>query len=348
MRARLAWLGAAAGVIGLAGGCGSGTRVNPPEGSFDAGRPAIDAAAPADAGDAGPATGGDASDGGDGGDGASAGDAGDAGADDAGDGGGVVDAGPPLCAGKSWNTASPTKWITGVHRFGGITPDELTIAWTSDASTIWVASRQVLTDSFATPYTSVSTATAPIADDRIALAPSGLTIVAVAPDRSTFVEFANQSGTWSAAPSDPFVNLEAMAMDGPGQFFEPMLGADGNFYYLLAPLGTNAGAPTMYQSTWNGSQRAWNTGIALTDTDLASHGLAMRRRPTGATEDGRTLFFFDEVAGFERQATRDQGATTFSAFADLAAFPEAAPGGRCVRLYFVTGTGASAAISSQR
>jgi hypothetical protein len=239
-------------------------------------------------------------------------------------------------------------WITGVHRFGGITPDELTIAWTSDASTIWVAKRQLLSDNFAMPYTSVSTAMAPIADDRIALAPNGVMIVAVAPDRSTFVAFSNQGGTWSAAPSDPFVNLQAMAMDGQGQFFEPMLGSDGNFYYLIAPAGTDAGTPVMYQSTWNGQQGTWNTGVALTDPNLVSTGPTARRRPTGAPEDGRTLFFFDEGAGIERQATRDYGATTFTAFADLPAFPEAAPGGRCIRLYFVTGTGASAAIASER
>jgi hypothetical protein len=93
----------------------------------------------------------------------------------------------------------------------------------------------------------------------------------------------------------------------------------------------------MYQSTWNGQQRAWNTGVVLSNPELASSSGTTRRRPTGVAQDGRTLFFFDEVAGSERTATRLSPSDPFTTFADLRTFPEAAPSGHCERLYFVSG-----------
>ena len=38
----------------------------------------------------------------------------------------------------------------------------------------------------------------------------------------------------------------------------------------------------MYQSPFNGQQRAWNTGVALRNPELTSTGATTRRRPTGS------------------------------------------------------------------
>lgn len=259
-----------------------------------------------------------------------------------------VDAGQPFCnVDYTWTTVPSTQWITGVQRFGGITPNELTIAWTADLATLSVATRPVLTQPFGTP-TTISTESNAIADDRIALAMSGLTIIAVDASRSTFVAFTNQDGSWGPATADQFGNLRAMAMDTQAQFFDPMLGADGAFYYLFAPSGSNAGPPAMYQSTWNGQQRAWNTGVVLTNTELASADATHLRRPTGASGDGLTLFFFDESAGNERAAWRVSPDAPFTFFRDLPMFPEAAPSGHCERLYFTEGTPPGANVDSER
>jgi hypothetical protein len=312
MRVRLAWLGMGTAAV-LAAGCSSNQPGVAPLGSvLDAGTGAKnDAAMPVDA---------------------SAGDEGDSSG-----GGSDVDAGSPFCAGHTWTDVPATSWVTGVQRFGGITPDELSIAWTSDGDTISVATRMLLTDPFGTPYTTVPIDPTTIANDRVALAMSGLMVVAVVADRSGFVAYTKEGSTWGPAPTDAFGNLRAMAMDTQAQFFEPVLGADGNFYYLFAPSGTIAGPPAMYQSTWNGQQRAWNTGVVFTNAELASSSATMRRRPTGVAEDGRTLFFFDEVSGTERMAARLSPSDPFTTFADVPSFPEAAPSGHCERLYFMTG-----------
>jgi hypothetical protein len=59
-----------------------------------------------------------------------------------------------------------------------------------------------------------------------------------------------------------------------------------------------------------------------------------RRAPTGSSSDGRTLFFFDDVAGLERAAWRESPAVPFALFRDVGPFPEAAPSARCDSLYY--------------
>jgi len=79
---------------------------------------------------------------------------------------------------------------------------------------------------------------------------------------------------------------------------------------------------------------AWDVGPTFMDTALTSASATQERRPTGASADRRTLFFFDEVAGHERAAWRTSAkADAFSFFADLPSDPEAAPTADCMTLY---------------
>jgi hypothetical protein len=66
---------------------------------------------------------------------------------------------------------------------------------------------------------------------------------------------------------------------------------------------------------------------------LASIDATHRRRPTGASSDGLTLFFFDETANLERAAWRSSIASPFVQFVDIGV-PEAAPNKQCDTLYF--------------
>jgi hypothetical protein len=78
----------------------------------------------------------------------------------------------------------------------------------------------------------------------------------------------------------------------------------------------------------------WTTGKALPNAEFASTSATARRRATGASADGRTLFFYDEVAGKERAAWRDSIASPFVTFVDMPGMTEAAPNHRCDTLYF--------------
>jgi hypothetical protein len=256
---------------------------------------------------------------------------------------------PAACVtGHMWSTAPASPWESAVPRFGGISADELTVAWTvgSDGAagpSIEVATRMHRSDAFGAPVTIASASIAP--DDRVALDPSGNSIIAVASDRSTFVDFIQSSpGTWTELASNQFGPIASSASDSNASFYEPVLGQDGALYYVLGS-GSNL---HIYESPWVPSQHAWGGGVLLGTSvaggDLSSPDTGHLRRPTGASADGLTLFFFDGVAGQERAAWR--GATTqpFGDIEDLAAFAEAAPNPACDRLYFLQSTAGTASL----
>jgi hypothetical protein len=256
--------------------------------------------------------------------------------------------------GATWTTTPATPWVTSIARFGGVSSDELTIAWTesgdggsaaSDAGagpTIEIATRTDPNGTFGAP-TAVALGSTAIADDRVGLAPSGNLVVAVAADRTTLVAFAGTAPTWSQVSPAQFAALAAAALDTGGSFYEPVLGGDGNLYYVL---GSSAGL-SLYQSSWDGQRQRWVAGVVL-GTSVAGELLtsadpAHLLRPTGVSIDGRTLFYFDGALGRERAAWRsDAGggsallASPFSRIDDLPMLPEAAPNASCDRLYFVS------------
>jgi hypothetical protein len=250
--------------------------------------------------------------------------------------------GPPRCdptrldAGPLWMSVGRIASVppAGFGRFGGISVDELTIAWTSATGGIYVADRVARANAFGTPST-VDASSTPVANDRVALAPSRLVLFAVSADRGRFVAFNRTSvgAAWSASAPLQFGNVVAMAAaDGGGQFWEPVLGADDNsFFYLLA---SPSAPPALYESRWDALQRAWTTGVALPNPELAITSATRRRRATGASSDGRTLFFFDEATGQERAAWRDTTTSPFVQFLGIPGLSEAAPNYLCDTLYF--------------
>jgi hypothetical protein len=258
---------------------------------------------------------------------------------------------PPECPpGHAWMTLPSTPWETSVTRFGGISSDERTMAWTvagddAAAPNIEIAMRTGRSAAFGAPVTLPA---AVIAVDRVALDPTGTSLIAVAADRTTFVAFAlsnsSSSSTWSVFTSQEFANLMGAASDTGSAFYEPVLGQDAALYYVLG----SAGGLFLYESTWNTMQHVWQPGTVLSTTvdggDLSSPDVQHLRRPTGASADGRTLFFFDGVAGHERSAWRDSPELPFSRIDDIADLAEAAPDEHCDRLYFQQGPSAAASI----
>jgi hypothetical protein len=219
-------------------------------------------------------------------------------------------------------------------RFGGIGVDELTIAWTSTAGTIYVADRSARSDPFGAPST-IDTTSTPVATDRVAIDPTGMVVFAVSADRTKFVAF-NRAGvgtTWGATAPLQFVNVNAMASaEQSSQFFDPVLGGDGHsLFYVLA---SSSGPPILYESKWDAPHDAWTTGAALGNPEFASVITLSPTHATGASSDARTLFFYHGPSGQERAAWRDSATSPFVQFVDIPHILEAAPNFRCDTLYF--------------
>jgi hypothetical protein len=160
-------------------------------------------------------------------------------------------------------------------------------------------------------------------------------LFAVSADRRRFVAFNRTSvgSAWSASTRLQFASLDAMVTtEGGGQFSEPVLGVGGGSLFYL--FGLPGALPALYESKWDSLQHTWTAGVALANPDLAIVTPTVRRRPTGASSDGRTLFFFDETTGQERAAWRDAPTSPFVQFMNITGIAEAAPNDRCDTLYF--------------
>jgi len=260
-----------------------------------------------------------------------------------GDGGGGDGAVPlAVCReGVGWSTLARVTSIApgGFDRFGAVSASELTVAWTTSAGVVYVADRASNTGGFGTPA-ALDPGTTQLANDRVALGPTGLLLIAPLADRSSFAAFVRTSigAPWTPDPSIPgeFHTIASALSEPGGAFSEPVVSGDGlSFFYLLA---VGSGLPELYESTWDAASVQWAYGYPLPNPEFAitvtDAGAAQLRRATGASSDRRTLFFFDEASGTERAAWRDSPTSPFDQFVDLASLPEAAPSGDCVTVYF--------------
>ena len=249
----------------------------------------------------------------------------------------VVRLGPRCDPTHAWMSPSlPTPWVpqAGFGRFGGVGADELTIAWTSAAGTIYVADRAARGSAFGAP-TTIDTTSIPLAVDRVALDATGMVVFAVSADRTKFIAFSRSGAgaAWAASAPLQFANVHAMASaEVGGQFSDPVLGADGlSFFYVLASSGA---LPVLYESKWDVQADAWTTGLALPNSELSSADAGTPTHASGVSSDALTLFYYDGVTAKERAAWRDTPSSPFVRFADLPGLFEAAPNYRCDALYF--------------
>lgn len=251
------------------------------------------------------------------------------------DGEGGTDVGPlPPSQCDPTNAWAPLSRIDSVPpdnfgKLGGVSGDQLSVAFTSTAGDAYVADRASATDSFGTAVM-LNGATA-LAADRVALSPTGLAAMAVVADRHSFLGFerASRSDLWAPTSGLEFTLLRAVLESG-AEISNPVIGADKRTLFFII---TAMGKPTLFESHWDTAQRFWGTATTVTGSALESSDASHLRRPTGASFDGRTLFFYDEAAGVERGAWRAANGSPFVMFVDIGAFAEAAPTVTCDTLY---------------
>jgi len=221
------------------------------------------------------------------------------------------------------------------ERFGGITPDELVIAWTvtvEETVTLFVASRDSVDAAFGTP---VSLAIEAALDDQVALSADGLRVAFVNADRRGFSVTSRPTldDAFGLATPGEFSLLDATGGGLPaGQnYADPVLASDGvSFYY--SQYGDGAG-DTLRVSSRLSDTDPWPAGGPLPATGLAASG-ADRFAPSGASRDGRTLFLWDTAAAAEVMAFVDPASAQFEAVAEIGPRRGAAPNDACTRLYY--------------
>jgi hypothetical protein len=215
-------------------------------------------------------------------------------------------------------------------RFGGISSDELSVAWASDKGDVYVADRSSPPGMF-DPAVQINDIT--LAADRPAMSPTGFVVLAVADDRASLVEYRRSKRSTDFARTDgAAVGMLNVFIGDGGAISEPVLGGDKlSLFFLLSFAG---GTPVLYESKWSSPDGAWGTPRQLSNPELASDDADHRRRPTGASSDGRTLFYYDEVDGIERAAWRNTPDSPFNLFLDIGDFSDAAPNLRCNLLYY--------------
>jgi hypothetical protein len=259
--------------------------------------------------------------------------------DDGGDGG---DAGPagPVCDPKTtFGAATAVSGVpAGDKMFGAVTPDELTIAWVTPAGGVAYADRTMAAQPFGAPQTLAGT----FEHDRVALGSDGLTLIVVMTGAKTFGQITRtaRAQPFSGAPDTaPFSMLllpfmtEMDSGPGPGSLGDPVLSADGKQMFFSV---YGQGARDTVAFSERVTPTLWGKPAIVTQTELGSAN-NLRRRPTGLSSDGRTLFFWDEVEMKEKAGWRKSTMAfdlTLSGIVDLGDKKDAQPTSKCTRLYF--------------
>jgi hypothetical protein len=255
---------------------------------------------------------------------------------------GLVDAStlPPECSPSfTWSKVTSVPSVAGANfgRFGSVSANELTVAWMSSTGAVFVADRASTSAPFGMPM-QLDPGTVALAMGRVALTNSGQKLIATLAGGTAFVSFVRggDAGTWTQEPTTEFININGMISEAGGAFAEPVVSVDGVSLFYVLTLGMNN--PAVFESTWDSSTKTWTFGSQLPNPELATSSATELRRPTGASSDRRTLFFYDGTTAKERAAWRSSPTAPFGTFVDVTIAPEAAPAESCNTLYF-QGTG---------
>jgi hypothetical protein len=225
-------------------------------------------------------------------------------------------------------------------RFGAVSADELSVVWTTSKGDVYLTERDKNPGAFS-GMTKINTVA--LAFDRAAMSPDGLLVMAVAKDRGSLVEYRRptRADAFESIDAGDVATLQVL-FEGGGVISEPVIGIDGaSFYFLMEMSG---GPPVLYESKWSSANTAWGEPQDFPNAELASSDASHRRRPTGGSSDGRTLFFYDETGKVERAAWRATPGAPFDYFQDIGDFDDAAPSPDCKLIYFTGNDGDGAGL----
>jgi len=222
-----------------------------------------------------------------------------------------------------------------------VTADELSMAWVTSSAgqvTVHYTDRAQKSDAFG-PVKTVGPSSA-FASARVALTPDGLGLAVVNADGLGFslLSRAQRGDTFGAAAEGPFQLLNQQGVDvlGPaGQRYADPLFASGGAYFMFSRVGVGLGA-TVYAGTRIFANDPYSQGTPYAEAALMPTGVK-RRFLTGASDDLRTLFVYDEAQSKSLAVSLSLTGAVVST-ADLGAARDLQPSADCKSFYFTSGT----------
>lgn len=243
----------------------------------------------------------------------------------------------PVCvpAGELTNPQKLAISTADVDQLGGISADELVIAWTvvsGEQVTLHYAQRADLAAEFTAPQT----VTIPAASDSVSLSADGLRLVYVNADRKSFGQLVRTTRDlpFELVDSQDFsLILESTALFAADEYVgDPVLGPDNSsFVYSRYGAGRHA---TLLLSERFSPFAPWPEGSPLPVTAKLEATEAGRLRPTALSVDLETLFLWDSVAGSQRVAVLAHDTRTYDLSLDLGDARGAAPNSACTRVFY--------------
>ncbi|MBL8722372.1 MAG: hypothetical protein JNL79_40700 [Myxococcales bacterium] len=196
----------------------------------------------------------------------------------------------------------------------GLTWDELTMVWTTvEASRVVVhyADRAGRDDAFTAAKTLPDTL-GPFAEDSVALAADGKSMLLVSADHTTLTQLsrsARGAAFEAAALTGVFERITGTGSEGGPikKLGDLVLSKDGQSLFYT-DLQRTAGTTLMVSLRL--SDGTWDYPNPVDGAPFEMSG-SQRRRPTGISADGLTLFFYDEVFGASYLAFRTPGSLLF-------------------------------------
>lgn len=219
---------------------------------------------------------------------------------------------------------------TGNERFGSITDDELSIAFTVPNGvygTVFVANRAAATD----PFGPAEPIKGDFAFDRASLSPDGLSLVVVNADKQSFSLLERQALGKDFVPVTPWQYDDIIDNLADGEQLGDPVFAIGGQVLLYSQYGAGRTHTVIFANRLS-TGSAFVVGGELTNPELLAQG-ELRRRPTAVSADYRTLFFYDEVTQVTK-AGFFYGSFDFTSVSDLGDARDLQPSSDCNRLYF--------------
>jgi hypothetical protein len=176
-----------------------------------------------------------------------------------------------------------------------------------------------------------------LGEDKVALSADGLTMIVGSADHKSLRQLKRSArgATFDAASPDstPFARLVGVGGEGgpAKQVSDVVLSKDGKWLFYTDPTRTSG---TSMNVSLRLSDGTYDDPNPIPEDRLIMVGGKYRRRPSGISADGLTLFYFDEAIGASFLAFHPPGSLGFDGFFAFAPSGSGAtPSESCGRVY---------------
>lgn len=210
-----------------------------------------------------------------------------------------------------------------------VTPDELSIAWSSLGSSqlrFFVADRASFDARFDPPHAVATTGSV------VALSADGLSAIVLNAEHVAYLESVRgeRGQDFGEPTAGAFSAINAHAQEFGLTLGTGVLSADNRSFFYLAQ---SQGASYPVRIATRSDDGPFPVGEPIDVCELEAHG-ALVRTPTGISNDGLTLFFFDPDRNALRAAWRSELGAPFSWFTDVGRYGVGIPTADCSAIYY--------------